>query len=170
MDHLGSPDAPKHAGTLWLETQQAAKDMRKPLIERLLKNVEGALEVDIDIPKLKRDQMQMYAYFGDPALQLSLPEKLKAEVKKTADGQWTWKAEKPAGATRLVVQLREKTKPVRSKPSGTGREKALELFEQRNKLFAYKTLVELKADQPWNGSVTTPATCVSSPSRKMASK
>ncbi len=85
MEALRRADTDR-VGDLWFAAQRKALGMRKPLIERMLKNVEGALEVEIDIPKLKRDQLQMYAYLGDPALAIALPRELEVDVEKDADG------------------------------------------------------------------------------------
>lgn len=64
---------PQRLGTLWLEVGKKANEDRAMLIERLLQNVEGVV-ADVDLPKLRRDQMLIYELLGDPALKLRLPE------------------------------------------------------------------------------------------------
>jgi hypothetical protein len=144
-------------GDLWFEAQRKTLSMRKPLIERMLKGVEGALEVEIDIPKLKRDQLQMYAYLGDPALKIALPQALDTRVSRAAgENIWSWSARKLPSPTRLIVQHRPVTTPLRIKPPDTAREQALELFDQRNGQFAYQTLARLSGSEPWSGQITEP--------------
>lgn len=144
-------------GDLWFNAQQKALTMRKPLIERMLKNVEGTLEVEIDIPKLKRDQLQMYAYLGDPALKIALPQQLAATVKQDPGGRtWSWSAEKLPAPAQLIIQHRPISNPLRIKPPDTGREQALELFAERNGQFAYKTLAHLGGAEPWSGQISSP--------------
>jgi len=158
MGQLSEPDHSHRAGDLWLAAQLAAVKVRKPLIERTLKNVEGALEAKIDIPKLKRDQTHMYAYLGDPALQMALPRKLEIQVSKTttnSEKAWKWDvATKPEGVERVLVQLRKKvTDPIRIKPEGANREESLKLFKQRNAQFEFETLAELNPTDNWNGTI-----------------
>lgn len=157
MQALASPPPAARVGDLWLAAQHGARQMRKPLIERLLKNVEGSLETEIDIPKLKMDQMQMYAYLGDPALAISLPEELEVSITSPAEGQIAWSATIPEGAQRLVVQILRPTPPLRSKPENADRELSLQLFSQRNAQFTYDAITELPANGTvWTGEVTAP--------------
>ncbi|MGI9242951.1 MAG: C25 family cysteine peptidase [Verrucomicrobiales bacterium] len=142
-------------GDLWLAAQGNASAMRKPLIERMLKNVEGALEVNIDIPKLKRDQMQMYAYLGDPALSITIPQELGATVERDEAGEgWKWSAEIPPGTGSLIVQHRPVSKPLRTKPAGADRPTSLSLFETRNGQFAFQTLEEIPRGEAWSGQIS----------------
>lgn len=155
MEALRRADTDR-VGDLWLAAQREALGMRKPLIERMLKNVEGALEVEIDIPKLKRDQVQMYAYLGDPALAIALPRELEVDVEKDADGDsWSWRAEKPPGAETLIVQHQPVGKPLRTKPAGADRVQSLALFQQRNDQFAYRTLTKIPSTGDWEGQIST---------------
>lgn len=156
MRELGKPQPGRQVGDIWLAAQQAASEMRKPLVERLLKNAEGSLEVEIDIPKLKRDQQQMYAYLGDPALAIRLPQELAATITKQSENSWQWQATKPASADRLLIQIRRPSSPLRAKPAGTGREQSLAMFAQRNEQFAYETLSELPNSAAWSGEITSP--------------
>ena len=156
MAELTSDTPAARGGDLWLSAQLSAQKMRKPIIERMLKNAEGALEAEIDIPKLKRDQTQMYAYLGDPALKLSLPTPLEAEFTRSPDKTWTWTAKKPPGAEKLIVQHRPVKTPQRSKPKDADREQSLKLFADRNALFVFQTIAELPPGGDWTGTVTEP--------------
>ncbi|MFT4548191.1 MAG: hypothetical protein ACI8XO_002047 [Verrucomicrobiales bacterium] len=155
MEELSNPEFDR-VGDLWLASQLKAQKMRKPLIERLLKNVEGALEVEIDIPKLKRDQLQMYTYLGDPAQAVALPKRLDATITKSEDGKWSWSAKKSSSNERLYVQHRPQSTPLRAKPVDADRDLSLKLFEQRNGLFAYKTLTEIEKSDKWSGHFDQP--------------
>jgi len=88
----------KRLGDLWLDAQQKAKLARNPLIERLLRDVEGKLEDQINVDKLRRDQMLMYALLGDPATRLHLPDRLRGKI-RYVDGKWKWQAHRPKGTT-----------------------------------------------------------------------
>ncbi|MHC4934262.1 MAG: C25 family cysteine peptidase [Planctomycetota bacterium] len=89
-------------GDLWLEVQRRAVVEQDPIMERILKDVEGKLEAEIDVDRLRRDQQLMYALLGDPAQKLTLPARLVAEITQK-EGVWSWKAERPMGATRLEI-------------------------------------------------------------------
>ena len=156
LQELSKAQPATRVGDLWLATQLSAQKMRKPLVERLLKNVEGALEVEIDIPKLKRDQLQMYAYLGDPALAISLPQPLAVTIEKTAAGTWAWQAARPDGAEKIIIQIRKPSEPLRIKPKGTDRNQSLQVFAERNAQFAYETVTELSAGADWLGEITGP--------------
>jgi len=93
-------------GTLWFEAQRRAVDEKNPLMEGMLKNVEGTLEPEIDVRKLRRDQQRLYGLLGDPALKLPIPEPL--EVTRSDDGFWS--VQRPAGATTIWVALRRATR------------------------------------------------------------
>ena len=145
------------AGDLWFTAQTKAHQMRKPLIERLLKNVEGALEVEINIPKLKRDQLQMYAYLGDPAQRITLPSPLQATIDRSPAGSaWSWSATKPPAARRLLVQVRPESTPLRIKPPKSNRDQSLRLFHARNQQFAFQTIAEIDGSAEWSGEIETP--------------
>ena len=157
MQEISKPDPAGRAGDLWLAAQLSANSMRRPLIERALKNVEGSLDTEINIPKLKRDQTQMYAYLGDPALALALPRPLELKISKRSEsGDWEWSVTKPGDAVKLIVQLRPVTKPLRIKPKGADRARSLELFAERNAQFAFNPLNEIPADAEWSGRIKSP--------------
>jgi hypothetical protein len=151
LDVLGA--RPPRIGTLWLDAQKRAFRARNPIAENLLKNVEGKLDPEIDVAKLRRDQLLMYALLGDPATRLRFPEPLEASVEKTIDG-WRWKAAKPEGATSIRIGLRPiapRFPPARGKPDA---EAARALFDEANALLTFTPLPAPPADAPWEGVVT----------------
>jgi hypothetical protein len=147
----------KRLGTVWLNAQRQARQSRNFLVEMALRDVEGKLEPQINVEKLRRDQMLMYALLGDPATRLRLPEPLKASIERTAAG-WRWKAEKPAGATHLEVGYRS-AEPVPS-PEGTGaaqeREQRARAAEAANAALAFTSLPAPPDNGPWEGTVDRP--------------
>ncbi|MHC4201397.1 MAG: C25 family cysteine peptidase, partial [Planctomycetota bacterium] len=139
-------------GKLWLESQRRMVGMRDPAIEQLLSDVEGKLEGRLDVAKLKRDQVLMYAVLGDPATRLRLPGRLEASVARTASG-WRWKVVRPPGATRLVAGVRPAGS---SSPRATGRlerKRANELLEKANARFGFAPLPAPPEGAPWEGVV-----------------
>jgi hypothetical protein len=140
-------------GSLWLETQRRARKAKSFPMERLLKDIEGKLEDEIDVEKLKRDQMLLYALLGDPATRVRLPLSLKASIRHTEKG-WAWEAEKPEGAEKLHVTIRapaRELQPVEGEPS---REEARALLEQANRNFEFEEVAEIPAGEPWRGLET----------------
>ena len=142
--------SPKRLGDLWLRSQKQMLQMRDILLERLLRHVEGKLEEELDMAKVKRDQMLMYAILGDPALRLRWPGRLEAEIKQTKEG-WQWRAKKPADAERLYVEFRDEIgiMPVRNQsldPSLARQE-----FEKANNQLRFKCVEELDSRQKWGG-------------------
>jgi hypothetical protein len=138
-------------GSLWLDAQKRAMKQRDFLIERLLRDVEGKLDDAIDVAKLRRDQMLMYALLGDPATRLKLPQKLPINVERGPAG-WRWTAAKPKGAVRLLVGFR---------PAGGGLPPALEAVEKTaarrrlaaaNAAFGFRPVVSLDATVQWKGT------------------
>ncbi len=89
-------------GAFWQRTRDLAQKTSMPMIEFALKDVEGKLDAQIDVKKLRRDQQLLYALLGDPALKMRMPRKLDAAIERR-DGAWHWKIKKPAGATALHV-------------------------------------------------------------------
>ena len=92
-------------GSMWLSAQKKSLTARNPVMEMVLRDVEGTLEKNIDIPKLRQDQMLIYALLGDPATRLRLPGKLHGKIKRQQDG-WHWQVRKPEDATKLYVSFR----------------------------------------------------------------
>ena len=141
----------KRIGSLWLDAQRRAMTARNFLIERVLRDVEGKLEDEIDVEKLRRDQILMYALLGDPATRLRIPEPLKASVWRTETG-WRWEAERPEGATSLHVGFRSDAWPSPAKPSGD-KEVARAAMEAANATFVFKAMPSPPENDPWKGTV-----------------
>ncbi|MCH7871403.1 MAG: hypothetical protein IID33_06855, partial [Planctomycetes bacterium] len=141
-------------GLMWLDVQRRASVDRNPLIERLLRNVEGKLEDEINVANLRRDQMLMYAVLGDPATRISLPQPLEAAIERTADG-WEWTAERPEGATRLSVGFRsaEVLIPASAAVRQADPDAARAAFEAANRQFKYVASATPLGDGPWRGKV-----------------
>jgi hypothetical protein len=148
----GVGKGPRRLGDLWLDSQRRMMGMRDIFVEQLLSNVEGKLEARIDLAKLKRDQILMYAVLGDPATRLRLPGRLGASVTRTDSG-WRWKAVRPAGATRLVAGVRP-ARPAFPKVTGRpDRKRANELLEKANARFRFAPLPPPAEGAPWEGVV-----------------
>ncbi len=135
------------------QRQLEAKRSRNFLIEALLRDVEGKLEPEINVAKLRRDQVLMYAMLGDPATRLRLPEPLEAGIQRTPAG-WRWKAKRPAGAVRLEAGFRA-SRPTLPSWEGlrAGEENAVRAFEAANGAFAFAPLPS--ADR-WEGQIDRP--------------
>ena len=155
---------PPRLGNLWLEAQQEAMRLSDPLIEPLLRHVEGRLDDRIDLVRLRRDQRLMYAILGDPATRLRLPGRLEASVVRTASG-WRWQVDKkPPDATRLHVGFRPRgalsvskaTKKKEHKKTAKNPQQARAAFRAFNARLAFQPLAVLSADQPWNGEYDRP--------------
>lgn len=145
----------KRLGVIWLNSQLEAKRSRNIFIEAMLRDVEGKLEPEIDVTKLRRDQVLMYSLLGDPATRLKLPCTLDASIKRTPTG-WRWKAKKPSGAVRLNVGFRE-SQPKLPRWNGpqNDEEKAMQAFEAANDAFAFSPLPSPSSDS-WEGTVEHP--------------
>jgi hypothetical protein len=143
----------RRIGTLWLNVQREAKKSRNLLVESMLRDVEGKLEPEIDVAKLRRDQMLMYEIFGDPATPLRLPEPLEASIARTTTG-WRWQAKKSAGAVHLDVGYRG-ARPLLTSGKGlrAGAKKAAEAFEAANAELAFTPMPSPADDGPWEGDV-----------------
>ena len=151
---LGGPH--RRLGEVWLAAQRDARRARDPLIERLLRDAEGKLEDAIDVAKLRRDQLLMYAILGDPATRLRLPAKLHGRLDRAADG-WAWQVDRPAGATRLWVGFRpDASSAPTSRPADPAG--ARRAFERANVRFAFEPVAELGPDEPWRGGINRTGT------------
>ena len=151
---LGGPQ--KRIGPLWLDAQRQAMKARNFLVERVLRDVEGKLEEKIDVKKVRRDQLLMYALLGDPATRLRIPEPLKASVQRTAAG-WRWKAERPEGATNLQVGYRSagpRSAEWQEKPAQ--QKEARAAFEAANAVFAFIPVSSPPDGGPWEGTAERP--------------
>ncbi len=147
----------KRLGSIWLTAQKQASKARDIIMERMLVDVEGKLEEKMNVAKLRRDQILMYALLGDPATQLNLPDELHADVEYSA-GAWRWDARKPQGATRLYVSFRPPAGNLRPRTAQVDKDTARKLFQQANDGFAFKTVAELTPDLPWKGAITEQGT------------
>ncbi len=141
----------EHLGVMWLKVQRKAMETRDFLAERLLRDVEGKLEKDINVDKLKRDQILMYALLGDPATRLKLPLPLTASVVPVGSS-WHWKAAKPEGATTLHVGFRPNLAPAPPAKGDLQEREAQSLFRAANATLAFTTLSAPAADEPWEGT------------------
>jgi hypothetical protein len=142
-------------GDLWLSAQRAALKAHNLLVEAVLKDAEGGLEEDIDTGRLRRDQLFIYAMLGDPATHLRIPRKLRATVTRQG-GQWQWQAEKPKGATKLLVGLCPAGQSFGPAPAQPGREPALKALAKANAVFEFAPLPSPAAGDAWQGATDKP--------------
>jgi hypothetical protein len=152
-------------GPMWLTAQKAAMKMRDVLAEQMLLEVEGTLEEPINLQKLRRDQMLMYALLGDPATELRVPRPLQAQVRRDEAG-WHWSVQKPAEARTLVAGFRpaavggpegmtpEAPQPAEMTPND--KPQALATFEAANAAFDFPALPAPAANQAWEGTISRP--------------
>lgn len=151
LDALGGKH--ERLGSLWHAAQLRALKARNFFIERLLRDVEGKLEENINVAGLRADQVLLYALLGDPATRLHLPGKLHGKLRRR-DGHWTWRVRKPAGATKLLVGFRPARPtmpPLAAGPLDPAA--ARERFRQANAAFAFAPLAELAAEDAWTGTI-----------------
>ena len=143
-------------GDFWLDAQKRARDRKLnflTFVENKLKDIEGKLEKEINVEKLKRDQMLMFAFLGDPATRIRLPRKLNGSVEERDVG-WFWRVEKPEGATAIEVAFRSNEQallPDLGRPAT--REEANRRFHEINAHLGYSLLPAPGADEPWEGLV-----------------
>lgn len=151
-------EANARVGDYWLHAQQYAMKANNPIMDRLLRDAEGSLGGKIDVARLRRDQILMYALLGDPATHMRTPQRLTATVERTG-ATWTWKAQRPANAVRLHVSYRPATPAWPRRPSGTlDREQANAALERANAALAFEPLPAPAADDPWTGTIDRPGT------------
>lgn len=141
----------KRLGTIWLNAQKKASQTRDFLMEMMLRDVEGSLEKEINVEKLRRDQVLMYALLGDPATRLRLPERLDASVERAETG-WRWRVKRPPGATHLEVGFRKpQVLPVSPAKRPTSAAEADKTSETANACFAFAAQPSPPNDGPWEG-------------------
>jgi len=145
----------RRLGSLWHAAQRAALTQRHFLAERLLRNAEGSLEDQIDVAKLRRDQILMYALLGDPATRLKTPRPLAVKV-TPKDGGWTWRADKPKGVEQLHVGLRPPAAAMTAVAGERNAAEARRRFGKANVAFAFTPVATVKADAPWRGVIAKP--------------
>ena len=146
----------RRLGTLWLNAQKKASRTRDFVMEMVLRDAEGSLEKEINVEKLRRDQVLMYALLGDPATRLRLPEPLEASAARTESG-WRWRVKRPAGATHLEVGFRRSQalplSPDRKPATAAEADKA---SETANACFAFAAQPSPPDDGPWEGTCARP--------------
>ena len=143
---------PKRLGDLWLTAQNGMLGMRTIVLERLLKHVEGKLEAELDIAKVKRDQMLMHAFLGDPALRMRLPERLEASLEQTSTG-WRWRVKKPEGAQRLYVEFRKEIGVMSASAERSTSAQFEREFAEASSQLRFGTLEELDSSVDWEGEI-----------------
>ena len=111
----------------------------------------------MNVAKLRRDQILMYALLGDPATRLHLPNELQANVKRLTDG-WHWNVQKPKGTTRLYVGFRPAGQDFPAVQMPLAKAAARKRFEQANATFYFQPLDELAADEYWKGVINKEGT------------
>jgi hypothetical protein len=143
-------------GTLWLAAQRRAMRERHLLVEHVLRDIEGKLEDEIDVSKLRRDQMLMYALLGDPATRIRLPKPLEASVRRTEEG-WRWQATRPPEARRLEVGHRP-AGPISLPVGGAAvdEHEARAAFEAANDALGFTPVPTPREGSPWQGVVDRP--------------
>jgi len=142
----------ERVGELWLAAQRAAMKARNPLIERMLRDVEGKLENEINVAALRRDQMLMYALLGDPATRLKLPGRLHGKLVRSGDG-WQWKVVRPEGATKLYVGQRPAEPKMPPTRAAVKADQARVDLTAANEALAFRPVSKIAANGKWEGFV-----------------
>jgi len=145
----------RRIGDVWLNAQRETLKTQDPTIEAMLANVEGALEAQINVGELKREQGLLYEILGDPATPLFVPEELEAAVEK-ADTGWQWKATKPENATKIAVGLKSAAPGDPARSGGPQQAKAA--YDRANGALAFAPLASPKEAAAWEGTVAKPGT------------
>ncbi len=151
LKSLGGPK--RRLGDLWLDTQTKAQLARNPMMERLLADVEGKLEEKINVAKLRRDQMLMYAILGDPAMRMRIPQRLRGNI-KYVDGAWKWRVNRPKDATLLHVGFRRSGLVMPTAPKNASAADRDKLRARANATLAFKPLERLGPNDAWSGTLT----------------
>jgi len=147
----------KRLGSIWLTAQRKAMETRDLIMERLLANVEGKLEDKINVLKLRRDQILMYALLGDPATRLAIPNKLAARIERVEAG-WEWQVDKPNDASRLYVSLRPAALNFPTVELPLAEDATRKRFKQASAVFEFEPLGELSPDEDWKGVINSEGT------------
>jgi hypothetical protein len=155
-------------GELWLAAQRDAYRVNNPLVEAALVGAEGALEEKMNVQRLRRDHLLLYALLGDPATRLKLPQPLHGRMTRLGGG-WQWRIDKPDDATTLYVSFR----PVVVNPqaairatgggAGTGPPPTTQAAAESshaaaNAVFAFQPVATLGRNEPWEGTWPRPGT------------
>ncbi|MCK5113407.1 MAG: hypothetical protein KAR11_01440 [Phycisphaerae bacterium] len=153
LDSFKPAHTPLRLGTFWLKVVTNAPKYNNLFIQKMLKDVEGSLESEINVKKLFQDQKFIYAILGDPAMKLPLPKPLDVKIQRTADG-WAWTAEKPKDAYKLCVGLRYMSQKLPAPPKPTDTPKvANKIFQTANDTFIFRKLETLDDKVQWSGIV-----------------
>jgi hypothetical protein len=145
---------PRRLGALWLSSQLAAMKAHNPLIEVVLRDVEGKLEDEINVARLKADQILMYGILGDPATALKVPGPLEAAV--TPDGDlWRWQAA-PDEQSELIVGRRVPQGPPGFISGPVEMHRAREIFEEADATFEFVEIARMRGGDSWEGTVSGP--------------
>ncbi|HUT28338.1 MAG TPA: C25 family cysteine peptidase [Sedimentisphaerales bacterium] len=147
----------KRLGSMWLAAQRKAMETRDLIMERLLVNIEGKLEEKMDMTKLRRDQILMYALLGDPATRLPIPDKLQGRIERV-EGGWHWQADKPEDANRLCVSFRPSGLNFPTVELPLAQDGAHKRFEQANAVLGFDSIGEFAGEEPWKGRVNAEGT------------
>jgi hypothetical protein len=143
-------NSPERLGDLWVQALRRGYETSDIVLKSLLKDLEGSLEEHIDVAKLRRDQLRMYALIGDPAVRIRIPRKLDATILRTEKG-WEWSVRRPDDATTLHVHLRTNDFNLPVRKSDVDQLNATKLHMEANQLFAYETMQKLTKEQNWVG-------------------
>jgi Peptidase family C25 len=156
LRRLQSADGPVRFGRLFLDAQRDARRRSDLLYELLLRDAEGRLnKARSDIETLKTDHAAIYAIIGDPATRVLLPRALKVTTARNADG-WSWHAEAPPGARRLVVERRIHAVDFPPRPANADDSTTAALFVKANEALAFRPLATVEAGAEWRGHIAEP--------------
>ncbi|MBN2589654.1 MAG: hypothetical protein JXA96_07320 [Sedimentisphaerales bacterium] len=147
--------ANKRLGTLWLDAQKEAIISRDLIMEALLLNIESSIDGNVDAKKVRRDHILMYAFLGDPATKIRMPEPLECKFEQR-DGQCNWQVEKPKDATKLYIEIRQDGQSMPPIQLPLEKDSAQKNLQLANDTFAFKRLRELSSDQNWEGIINIP--------------
>jgi len=147
---LGSAD--HRLGVFFLNAQKKMLTYRNFIMEKMLKNAEGKLEENINIKKLKCDQILMYVILGDPATRLKLPEKLICVTEKKEEGVY-WKAGKPSGADMLYVTFKPDNRKTEMAANSATKEQAEKRYKEADKVYEFTVLERMEKNKEWKGMI-----------------
>jgi hypothetical protein len=158
----------RRVGELWQAVQREAYRVQNPVAEAALVGAEGALEEKMNVQRLRRDHLLLYALLGDPATRLKLPQPLHGRLSRLS-GRWQWRIDKPDDATTLYVSfrppmerlqsaLRKMQSPAASQPAATqaARAAAESAHSAATTLFAFQPVATLGRSDPWEGTWDRP--------------
>jgi hypothetical protein len=147
----------KRLGSIWLAAQREALETRDLIMERLLINIEGKPEEKMDVTRLRRNQILMYALLGDPATRLPIPDKLQGRIERV-EGGWRWQVDKPEDANRLCVSFRPAGLNFPTVELPLAKDAAHKRFEQANAVLGFESIGEFAGDEAWKGTVNAEGT------------